>query len=151
VINEPISFVSVNEHKVSFPTGGFAGNFDRLLGIHRLSAADASKLLEVSATTLSYWRTGKREPTTNSLARVCDFFEVDMWLLLTAPAGEFVETVLANRKRFELVERRIRGERARGDESPGALRREAETFSSDDGPADDEPREFRKPRPVEDQ
>lgn len=83
---------------------GFADNFDRLLGLHRLSARDAGELLGISPTTLSYWRNGKRVPNTESLKRVCELFEVGMWEMLTASP----EDVLFDRERFQRVEARLR-------------------------------------------
>lgn len=83
---------------------GFADNFDRLLGIHRLSAREAGELLGISATTLSYWRNGRRIPNTESLRRVCEFFDVDMWSMLV----EAPESFLFDVDRFKRVEARLR-------------------------------------------
>jgi transcriptional regulator with XRE-family HTH domain len=55
----------------------FAENFDRLLGLHRLSAKEASEFLDSSAASLSYWRNGHREPDRDSLWKISMFFAID--------------------------------------------------------------------------
>jgi transcriptional regulator with XRE-family HTH domain len=40
----------------------FADNLERLLGMHGLTAREASQLLDVSTVALSEWRQGKRQP-----------------------------------------------------------------------------------------
>ena len=85
----------------------FASNFDRLLGIHRLTAEQASKLLGISPTTLSYWRTGQRDPNLTSLQRVAEFFEVDPMKLLGQWTGSFIQEELADAERWQRVEDKI--------------------------------------------
>jgi transcriptional regulator with XRE-family HTH domain len=87
----------------------FPDNFERLLGLHRLTSTRAAELLEVSPTTVSYWRNGKQSPTGESLRRLLAFFEVDFWLLNWGSFGELLEGPLADRARFERVEAKIRG------------------------------------------
>jgi transcriptional regulator with XRE-family HTH domain len=87
----------------------FADNFERLLGVHRLTARKAGDLLGVSHATLSYWRNARREPDVKSLMRVSAFFEVDAWSLLMLPFPELLP-IIADPERFERVERRIAGE-----------------------------------------
>ncbi|MGZ4389116.1 MAG: helix-turn-helix domain-containing protein [Gaiellaceae bacterium] len=85
----------------------FADNFDRPLGVHRLTARRASELLGVSASTMSYWISGKREPDVESLKRISAFFEVDPFEILLYPKSQFFLVNLANVDRFESVEARI--------------------------------------------
>jgi transcriptional regulator with XRE-family HTH domain len=87
----------------------FAGNLKRLLGIHGLTAADASKLLGISTTTLSYWLNGERDPAVGSLMKVAEFFGVDGFKLLGQYTGSFIVEELANLERWEAVEQKVGG------------------------------------------
>ncbi len=84
----------------------FADNFDRLLGLHRLTARRAAELLDVSAASLSYWRNGRREPDRDSLYRISIYFLVDPWEIMEASAHDFLVT-LADEGRFDEVEKQI--------------------------------------------
>jgi transcriptional regulator with XRE-family HTH domain len=101
-------------------SGLFAENFERILGLHRLTARDASKLLDITPATLSYWRNGRREPDRDSLMRVSTYFAIDPWALVMTPFVDLLP-ILANRERFELVELRIaEGARAADLDTPRA-------------------------------
>jgi transcriptional regulator with XRE-family HTH domain len=149
-------------------TTRFADNFDRLLGVHRLTAREAAPLLGVSATTLSYWRNGRREPDRDSLYNISIFFLVDPWDIMEAEPHDFLSRHMADRDRFESVEgqiaermsvdqllREAEPEVRRGDELLRALRSAAhagERRRSADTAIDLTPRlSDRQPAPVEDE
>jgi transcriptional regulator with XRE-family HTH domain len=87
----------------------FAGNLKRLFGIHGLTAADASKLLGISTTTLSYWLNGERDPALGSLMKVAEYFGVDGFKLLGQYTGSFIVEELADLERWERVEQELGG------------------------------------------
>jgi len=85
----------------------FVENFDRLCGLHRLRASLASDLVGVKPVTVSTWRQGTRSPSTDTLVRLAEFFEVDAVALMSRPFGELLPA-LADSERFERVEHKIR-------------------------------------------
>jgi len=85
----------------------FADNLYRVLGLHRLTAADATSLIDVSAQTLSEWKRGK-SPNLNTLLRVAEFFEIHGDRLVNAPFTELLTNELCDADRFERVEHKIR-------------------------------------------
>lgn len=89
-------------------------NLRRLLGLHDLTAAEASRLLQVSPQTISEWTSktraeGTRDPQTSKLQRVAEFFELPGSMAWT-PFSDLLP-LLANSDRFERVEKRIRASR----------------------------------------
>jgi transcriptional regulator with XRE-family HTH domain len=91
----------------------FADNFIRLLGLHRLRAKEAAVLLESDPATMSLWMSGKRKPLFETLVQIADFFQVTVDGLARTPFSEFLEKELANRERYELVEKQIRRSKRR--------------------------------------
>lgn len=85
----------------------FGGNVSRLLGMHDLSARDASQLLGISSVALSQWRTGKRGPSLDALLRLGQFFEVPTDRLMTEDFSGLLAGPLADVERFERVEAKI--------------------------------------------
>lgn len=85
----------------------FADNFDRILGLHRLTAAEASKLLGVSKTTISYWRNGHRPPNMQSLAKLESLFEIGMFRLCFHPFTSLLQADLQDVDRFVRVEQKL--------------------------------------------
>jgi hypothetical protein len=86
----------------------FPYNFERLLGLHRLTNERAAELLEVSPTTVSYWRNGKQTPDSSSLNRLLRFFEIDFFAIMGSNWEGFFAG-LGDQARFERVEHKIRG------------------------------------------
>lgn len=82
-------------------------NLPRLLGLHNLSAREASELLNVSQVALSAISTGKRKPSLDTLMTVAGFFEVSADRLMTA-GFEDVLPELCDRERYARVEEKIR-------------------------------------------
>jgi transcriptional regulator with XRE-family HTH domain len=85
----------------------FGDNVSRILGMHNLSARDASKLLGLSTVALSEWRQGKRSPSLNALLRLSAVFEVAGDRLVTAPFTDLLANELGDVDRFERVEEKI--------------------------------------------
>ncbi|MDQ2969163.1 MAG: helix-turn-helix transcriptional regulator [Actinomycetota bacterium] len=92
---------------IVIPSSTFADNLDRLLGVHRLSAREASQLLDVSAVALSEWRNAKREPGLTALLRLSALFEVPGDALMTVPFAELLGGPVGDVDRFERVEEKI--------------------------------------------
>lgn len=88
----------------------FADNFERLLGLHRLTAERAAELIEVSPTTVSYWRNGKQLPSGPTLRRLLSFFGLEYSSLIFTPMGLLLQRELANPNYYLRVEAKIRGE-----------------------------------------
>jgi len=82
-------------------------NLPRLLGLHNLSAREASELLDVSQVALSAISTGKRKPSLSTLMTVAGFFEVSADRLITARFEELLPE-LCDRERYVRVEEKIR-------------------------------------------
>jgi transcriptional regulator with XRE-family HTH domain len=92
---------------IAVPSSTFADNLDRLLGVHRLTAREASRLLDVSTVALSEWRQGKRQPGLTALLRLSALFEVPGDQLMTAPFSELLAGAIGDVERFERVEAKI--------------------------------------------
>ncbi|HZB35824.1 MAG TPA: helix-turn-helix transcriptional regulator [Gaiellaceae bacterium] len=82
-------------------------NLPRLLGLHNLSAREASELLNVSQVALSAISTGKRKPSLGTLMSLAGFFEVSADKLMTAPFEDLLDE-LCDRERYLRVEEKIR-------------------------------------------
>jgi transcriptional regulator with XRE-family HTH domain len=87
----------------------FGDNLYRVMGLHRLTAADAKSFIDVSAQTLSEWKRGK-SPNLKTLLRVAEFFEIHGDRLVNAPFAELLTGELCDPDRFERVERKIRAQ-----------------------------------------
>ena len=88
------------------PLVRFADNLSRVLGMHRLSHAQASVLLGVSANSFSSWMTGRREPNRDALLNVARWFELPVETLYRGSAVEVV-TLSAEPERFARIEAKI--------------------------------------------
>jgi transcriptional regulator with XRE-family HTH domain len=84
-------------------------NLFRLMGLHSLSAKEATILWGISPQAISAWRQGKSEPSMTKLILLSEFFEIAANRLALADFGDLLENELASRERFERVERKIRG------------------------------------------
>lgn len=82
-------------------------NLPRLLGIHNLSAREASELLNVSQVALSAISTGKRKPSLETLMTLAGFFEVSADRLMTATFEDLLPE-LCDSERYARVEEKIR-------------------------------------------
>src|SRR5829696_9332916 len=82
-------------------------NLPRLLGLHNLSAREASELLNVSQVALSAISTGKRKPSLSTLMTLTGFFEVSADKLMTAPFEDLLGE-LCDQERYLRVEEKIR-------------------------------------------
>lgn len=89
----------------------FGDNLYRVMGLHRLTAAEAKTFIDVSAQTLSEWKRGK-SPNLSTLLRVADFFEIHGDRLVNAPFTDLLTNELYDLARFERVEHKIRAHAA---------------------------------------
>ncbi len=85
----------------------FAENFDRLIGMHGLTAKKAAPLLGVSAQTLSSWSHKKSNPSTKLVLAISNFFEVPGHRLFNDSFAELLD-VLTDKERYERVDAKIR-------------------------------------------
>ena len=92
-----------------FSDARFPDNLRRLLGVHGLTATQASRLLRVSPQALSDWSHGKRQPGMEAVVRISELFEVPSDRLVKADFGDLLENELADRERFDRVEAKVRG------------------------------------------
>ena len=86
----------------------FPDNFARVLGLHRLTATQASDLLGISVATLSAWLNGHRQPRLSSLSSVAQFFEINLEHLAYLAAPSLMDHELGSAGRFRSVEQKIR-------------------------------------------
>ena len=84
----------------------FASNFDRLLGLHRLTSEQAAELLAVSKTTISNWRTGVKEPSLSNVVKLVEVFGIDPVAFVQQPFADQLENML-DRDRFVSVEEAV--------------------------------------------
>jgi transcriptional regulator with XRE-family HTH domain len=82
-------------------------NLPRLLGLHNLSAREASEHLNISQVALSAISTGKRKPSLDTLMTLAGFFEVSADRLMTATFEDLLPE-LCDRERYARVEEKIR-------------------------------------------
>ena len=86
----------------------FPDNLFRLLGLHRLTAREAAGMLDISESALGKWGAGARRPSFETALRVSDFFGVPANRLAQAEFEDLLENELADAKRFQAVEAKIR-------------------------------------------
>ena len=86
----------------------FQDNFVRLLGLHGLSQHFTAQLLGVSEATMSAWMNGKATPSLAKAIDIAELFQISTDRLMGAEFSQLLTTELADPKRFELVEKRIR-------------------------------------------
>jgi DNA-binding XRE family transcriptional regulator len=95
----------------------FAENVRRLLGVHDLEQTEAARLLGLSKASFSAWNAGRRRPSFPVALSIAEFFEIPADRLATAEFGDLLTHELADRSRFESVERKILADLERGFES----------------------------------
>jgi transcriptional regulator with XRE-family HTH domain len=83
-------------------------NLPRLLGLHDLSAREASEHLNISQVALSAISTGKRKPSLDTLMTLSGFFEVPADRLMTARFEDLLTKELCDQERYRRVEERLR-------------------------------------------
>jgi transcriptional regulator with XRE-family HTH domain len=89
----------------------FGENLRRLLGLHDLRAREAARMIGVSPQSLSEWMRGHRQPNLQMLLRVSSFLEINGERLVRAPFRELLEREVADRRRFDRVEAKLRRQR----------------------------------------
>ena len=77
------------------------------MGLHDLTAKDASELWGISRQSMSAWKQEQSRPSSSRMLLVSEFFEVPANRLAFATFGELLETELADKARFERVEGKI--------------------------------------------
>ncbi len=85
----------------------FSDNIDRLLGLHRLTGREASRILGISTVAISEWRQGKRLPGLPALLSLSETFEVAGDRLVTATFSELLANELGDVDRFDRVEDKL--------------------------------------------
>ncbi len=86
----------------------FTDNFNRLLGLHRLSQHFTAQLLGVSEATMSSWMNGKSQPSLNKAIAIAGLFQVSTDKLIGTGFSGLLQTELSDPDRFERVEARIK-------------------------------------------
>jgi transcriptional regulator with XRE-family HTH domain len=77
------------------------------MGLHDLTAKDASELWGISRQSISAWRQEQSSPSASRMLLVSNFFDVTANRLAFATFGELLENELADKARFERVEAKI--------------------------------------------
>ena len=85
----------------------FVDNFERLLGLHHLTARQASQATGITESTLSKWSKAKRSPSFDSAITVGEFFGIEPGRLARASFDELLANELASPERFKAVEAKI--------------------------------------------
>lgn len=85
----------------------FADNFNRLLGLHRLSQHSTAHLLNVSEATMSAWMTGKSQPSLRKAIAIAQFFRLSTDALMGTKFVQLLQNELADPTRFKEVEKSI--------------------------------------------
>jgi transcriptional regulator with XRE-family HTH domain len=85
----------------------YGDNLARLLGLHRLTAQRAGRLLQISPQAIYEQQAGKRRPALDSVMRTASFFEIPPDRLMSAEFDDLLAHELADPKRFHRVEKRI--------------------------------------------
>lgn len=80
-------------------------NLRRLLGVHGMTSVEGAQMVGLSPQAMSElaWR---KNPSTNTLAAISEFFEIEMGHLLRTPLIELLP-VIADPQRFARVEAKI--------------------------------------------
>jgi transcriptional regulator with XRE-family HTH domain len=91
----------------------FGENLRRLLGLHDLRGREAARLIGVSPQSLSEWMRGHRRPNLDMLMRVSSFLEISGERLLQTPFPGLLDREIADRTRFQRVEKKIGEHRSR--------------------------------------
>jgi transcriptional regulator with XRE-family HTH domain len=83
-------------------------NLKRILGLHALTAKDASTVLGLSVQALSELQKGKRtSPSLRTVGTIAGFFDIPIGHLLDMPTAELVATSLSDPERYIKVEREL--------------------------------------------
>ncbi len=85
----------------------FTDNLRRLLGVHRLSAAEAGKLIGVTPATMSAWANRKSSPSLARAIAIAEFFQISTDRLMRAEFIELLSTELSDPIRYAEVENKI--------------------------------------------
>jgi transcriptional regulator with XRE-family HTH domain len=84
-------------------------NLKRLLGLHDLTARDASANLKISQQAISELQSGKRtSPRYRTMQTIAEFFEVPSDRLASSPFEELLAMELADPERYRRVEAKIK-------------------------------------------
>jgi transcriptional regulator with XRE-family HTH domain len=86
----------------------FPDNLFRILGLHRLTAREAARILDISESALGKWGTGARRPSFDTALRVSDFFGLPANRLAQAEFEDLLANELADPDRFRAVETKLR-------------------------------------------
>ena len=86
----------------------FSNNLARLLGLHRLYAQRAGKLLGVTPATMSSWMNRKSGPSLAKAIGIAEFFEISTDRLMNAEFVDLLANELADPDRYIHVEEKIR-------------------------------------------
>ncbi len=86
----------------------FTDNFIRLLGLHGLSQHFTAQLLGVSEATMSAWMNGKSTPSLAKAIDIAELFQITTDRLMGAEFSDLLANELADPKRFDRVEKRIK-------------------------------------------
>ena len=62
----------------------FATTFNKLRKSKGLTQKELAKALDVTQTAITYWETGKREPSIEMLEKIANYFDVSLDYLFTA-------------------------------------------------------------------
>jgi transcriptional regulator with XRE-family HTH domain len=87
-------------------------NVRRLLGMHSVTAQEASKFLDVSPQAISEWisktrKEGTRQPNVPTLLRIAQFFELPAGDLVDKDFATLLEAGAGDPERFRRVELKI--------------------------------------------
>ena len=86
----------------------FVENFERLLGLHHLTAKQAARMTGITESTLSKWSSGKRSPSFESAITVGETFGIEPGRLAKARFEDLLAHELADPERYREVEKRIK-------------------------------------------
>src|SRR3954470_9049133 len=89
----------------------FGDNLVRLLGVHRLSAKEAARLMAISESSFSKWGRGVVTPGWTSAVIVGRFFDINPSRLAETPFEDLLANELASVERFRDVEREVQQRR----------------------------------------
>jgi transcriptional regulator with XRE-family HTH domain len=84
-----------------------ADNLVRIAGMHRLRTTELAAVLGIGRQTVSQWVNGHNSPNLRATTALQRLFEIDAMNLSETPFVELLPQ-LADKRRFERVEKRIR-------------------------------------------
>jgi transcriptional regulator with XRE-family HTH domain len=86
----------------------FPDNLFRLMGLHRLTARETAFILGISESALGKWGSGARRPSFETALLVSDFFGIGANRLAQAEFEDLLANELADPRRYQAVETKIR-------------------------------------------